>query len=1188
MKKFIIIISVLFCVFNFSFAKADVVLDGLVARWELEDNTLDSSGNGHAATLVNSAGYDVGVLGRAISIGGGSYLNCGGGKAVGDPNTWADFTGPTSLCMWYKAPDLNTGLGAFLCKGNTGGYRIEQNGGWGGRVIRATYYLEGGRIKAEGSDIVVDGTWHHVAAIYDGSYVKLYVDGVLDAQSPGTAPIATNNWDIAVGENLEVLAGGSTRSINGLIDEVRIYNRALSQAEVQEIVGDIYRKVTDPKPTNGTVGIVDSTVFEWDKGGAFSRSYDIYLGTDFNDVNDASRANTLGATLVNCKEIVYDVNGLEHGKTYYWRVDGVGADDHVCKGDVWQFSTFGSGNSLIGWWKFDGDMVDSSGNGRDGSLKLTNPSSTYNYVAGPFGGQAFESIDGAYIGIDGSASADWSQFRYDAMSIAMWMKSSQAASSVALISKGTTAYKIIQYSTLSAGRVRGYAGGVTSSGPYTTANCFNGGWHHVVYVLDRLGKKFRIYVDGQLNNYSSIGTSAMVTNSYDLAIGANPAAGTSYYFRGAIDDVRIYDYAISDAEIEALAHPTSASIPTPTDQASAVSSGVVLDWQSTGLADSYDVYLGTDESEVGAGTVSDAVYQGNVGVNSFAVSSWLAGGTTYYWRVDEVTGGDKVKGNVWQFTTAAGGDFDGDGVVGYADLGLLCEDWLSDVNVVADGNGDGKCNMVDYAIWAANLSGKTYYVDSVGGNDSYDGLSPASPWKSITKINGFVFSPGDRLLFKADSQYANQQMAVKGSGSVGAPIIIDMYGEGNKPRFDGNGVVEQPVYLYNVEYWEVNNLEITNTGPTRVANRRGIYSLLNTYGVAKHIYFRNLYVHDVNGSLDKAAGGGWGIKVSSHGTNSPRSRYDDVRVENCHVVRCDRNGIGVSGGYGSRNTWFPGTNVVVRNNLLEDIGGDVILMIGCDGAVVEYNVINGGRTRCTDWAAGIWPTGCDNTLIQFNEVSGMVGTNDGEAFDSDNNGDNNIFQYNYTHDNQGGFMLICCSPDDSSIGNTNTTVRYNISQNDGDFALVEGDGAFSIYKDAVNVQIYNNIFYVGSHLDIRAARFTHGACTGSSTFYNNIWYVDGRVTWLFEEFTGYYFSKNVFYGNCVNPPANSSGLTSNPMLVNPGSGGLGIDSVSGYMLQNGSPCLMTGQKIRDNGGRDYWGNGIPSSSTDIGAHQKSQ
>jgi hypothetical protein len=60
------------------------------------------------------------------------------------------------------------------------------------------------------------------------------------------------------------------------------------------------------------------------------------------------------------------------------------------------------------------------------------------------------------------------------------------------------------------------------------------------------------------------------------------------------------------------------------------------------------------------------------------------------------------------------------------------------------------------------------------------------------------------------------------------------------------------------------------------------------------------------------------------------------------------------------------------------------------------------------------------------------------------------------------------------------------------------------------------------------------------------------------------------------------------MLINIGSGGNGLDTVSGYMLQNGSPCLGVGHKMTNDGGMDYWGNPLPSTSPDVGVHQKTQ
>jgi PKD repeat protein len=85
----------------------------------------------------------------------------------------------------------------------------------------------------------------------------------------------------------------------------------------------------------------------------------------------------------------------------------------------------------------------------------------------------------------------------------------------------------------------------------------------------------------------------------------------------------------------------------------------------------------------------------------------------------------------------------------------------------------------------------------------------------------------------------------------------------------------------------------------------------------------------------------------------------------------------------------------------------------------------------------------------------------------------------------------------------------------------------------------------------------------------------------------------VFYGyhppgDPGNPgePNDAHKITDDPKLVNPGSGGYGIGSVGGYMLQAGSPCIDSGMNVSDNGGQDYWGNSVPTNGvTDRGAHE---
>ncbi len=483
---------------------------------------------------------------------------------------------------------------------------------------------------------------------------------------------------------------------------------------------------------------------------------------------------------------------------------------------------------------------------------------------------------------------------------------------------------------------------------------------------------------------------------------------------------------------------------------------------------------------------------------------------------------------------------------------------------------------------ATSEGGTTYYVDSESGDDPNSGTSHTQAWRSLERVNTTVFAPGDKILFRAGTRYVGQ-LRPQGSGKAGAPIAIDMFGEGPKPRIDGEGRYGETVLLRNVEYWEVSNLEVTNTGETRGAKRSGVVVGLEDFGTAHHIHLKHLYVHDVNGSNVKEKGGS-GIRWYCAG-KKVKSRFDGLLIEGCHLVKTDRNGITGWSEYWSRQEWYPSLNVVIRGNLLEDIGGDGIVPIGCDGALVEHNVLRGGRMRAPDYAAGIWPWSCDNTVVQFNEVSGMRGTKDGQGFDSDWNCQNTLIQYNYSHDNEGGFLLICNDGHSTlpyNIGNKGTVVRYNISQN---------DGARTFQISAVeDTTIYNNTIYVGNDLDVHAIwHHSWGGYAHNTSFYNNIFYADGLMRYQFADSTGNVFHSNVFYGNHENRPADAKPMRFDPRLVGPSGGGNGLDSAGGYKLQKDSPCLSAGVRVPDNGGRDFWGNPVPASGApDIGAHQRTK
>jgi hypothetical protein len=84
-----------------------------------------------------------------------------------------------------------------------------------------------------GATDVNDGQWHHVAGVYTGSLLRLYVDGQLDASVSATGTIATNNNNVEIGRN----AGASGREFDGSIYDVRVYSRALTHAQVADIYG---------------------------------------------------------------------------------------------------------------------------------------------------------------------------------------------------------------------------------------------------------------------------------------------------------------------------------------------------------------------------------------------------------------------------------------------------------------------------------------------------------------------------------------------------------------------------------------------------------------------------------------------------------------------------------------------------------------------------------------------------------------------------------------------------------------------------------------------------------------------------------------------------------------------------------------------------------------------------------------
>ncbi|WNR45978.1 CBM96 family carbohydrate-binding protein [Paenibacillus roseipurpureus] len=482
---------------------------------------------------------------------------------------------------------------------------------------------------------------------------------------------------------------------------------------------------------------------------------------------------------------------------------------------------------------------------------------------------------------------------------------------------------------------------------------------------------------------------------------------------------------------------------------------------------------------------------------------------------------------------------------------------------------------------AANTS---YYVDSVNGLDNNDGMSISTAWKTLGRVNagpnntGDAFQPGDRILFKRNGIWSGQ-LAPKGSGSSGSPIVIDMYGDsGNKPILNGDGIIGATVSLFNQEYMEIRNLEVTNDA-TSPAIRYGIRVVADNFGIADHIYIVDCTVRNVKGQAG-TAGIHFFVPV-----NTVATKFNDILVERNVIKTTDKNGIYVESKYRDVNL---ATNVVIRNNYLEDVGGDSILPIGASNALIEYNVVNGGSARAFGPTIALWPFASDDSLFQYNEVfnnNKLIGNNDGQALDGDYKSRRTLFQYNYTHDNKGGFIGIFNDGSSSINYNIDPVFRYNISQNDGEISGI----SITFSGPSTGAQLYNNTVYSNRSLKVMVDGDYAGTATNVK-FTNNLFYNTGNWSQFGDgDFT--YRNNSVFNGNGSSSYPNDPNLiTTDPKLVNPGSGGTWINfddpnKLAGYKLQSSSPLINNGVAVTANGGKDFWGQPLYSGNPDIGAFE---
>lgn len=492
---------------------------------------------------------------------------------------------------------------------------------------------------------------------------------------------------------------------------------------------------------------------------------------------------------------------------------------------------------------------------------------------------------------------------------------------------------------------------------------------------------------------------------------------------------------------------------------------------------------------------------------------------------------------------------------------------------------------------------RIYYLDSINGNDNNSGISAQEAWATLGKVNSVKLKPGDKVLFKAGSRFKGQLKPL-GSGSEDKPVVISSYGNGSKPLIAAEGKYGAAVLLENMAFVEISDLEITNRGIQRAPKRYGVAIKAQNMGECKHVYLQDLFIHDVNGSLVKSEGGGSGIFWHNQGDSIP-TRFIDLKIADCHILACGRNAI-TSWGNISRKNWYPSLGVVIRGNLIEQVPGDGIVPIGCHGALIEHNIMRDcpDLLSADEAAAGIWPWSCDSTVIQYNEVSGHNAKWDGQGFDSDWNCQNTIIQYNYSHDNAGGFVLVCNDGNnyksDINIGTTNTIIRYNLSVNDGIRTYPTKQAGhftpvFHVTGPVENTYIYNNVIYLPEKLepqiDKRLVEMGNwgGKYPDNTLFANNIFYTNDPMNVALKESTNTSFTSNLYYGEYLPLPHDERAILTAPGWNMKRITNLSEFEPTDFRVGGDTPCKNTGVVMSTEEKLvDFFGIEVDPKSVDIG------
>jgi len=497
-----------------------------------EDYIIDKSPNNNNGSIVNSVSIDLnGPFGdTAATFSSGGYLN------ISDDNS-LDFndTDEFSLSVWVKTPG-NGGAGSMpiFQKGASPYFNYNM-------YITSTGGLSLGIWSPDGAQTVTDATinltddeWHHVVATVRGNtanQVSFYLDGENILNSGTAKRLAANNGELLIGHD------GITELYVGVMDEVRIYSTSLSSEEVNALYRHYKNRVLPPLG----LGVYKTCVTPFDGTN---------LGNEVcsNNVTITSEPNNLPYNTYIYLNSTSGVINVTEGENLTLNYTIYDADSDPTRGITTWYKDSTPLATLYLPFDYTNSFEDFSGNGND-AIEHTAGWSQNGYI---FGGVDFDTSGDLHLTVEDSASLDSVTSEGTIM---LWAKQQFTGSLDIYVVKNsganhfTTPFGLGYEGGISNGYIA-YLGTGSSGWSLTTPFTVDTNWHHVAFTWSDSGNWGRIYVDGGLNASNSM-TITPVANNANLSIGVWTGY-SSWSTDAVLDEIRIYDYAMTDNEIRAI------------------------------------------------------------------------------------------------------------------------------------------------------------------------------------------------------------------------------------------------------------------------------------------------------------------------------------------------------------------------------------------------------------------------------------------------------------------------------------------------------------------------------------------------------------------------------------------------------------------------------------------------------------